>query len=213
MASADRYANALGLGGAVLAAWLFLGRYPYHLVFIAAASIPLGALAWLRQSPEFLQNGSNGKLGLMFVAIPASLALSPPAQILLEWNDIIPAAIFMACAATAVHVLFPSIRRDDNLLIGASAFAAIYGFGVLNYLNVQLDSGRPEERRASYVFEAFKKYGVEYYAYDSRRIAISKAEYLAAKDGDLDICIETHSGALGIKWVGTRTCPTRALKY
>ncbi|WP_158817749.1 hypothetical protein [Methylocapsa sp. S129] len=141
-------ALAGNVAGALAALWAAFWPSPYVWSILAAAAMPVLAIALQRWGRRFFAFGQapDGRFALivMYAAPAAVLAIRAASDIaLIDWPMLLPVVAVVAAACGAlVAALCPDVRNLAG--IGLLALTcALYAYGVIAQADVRLDDSQP----------------------------------------------------------------------
>jgi hypothetical protein len=219
--SAKKTVIALNIAAGISFVWGIFFPYPYPLVLLLPAALPLIAIILLVRSNGIYQiegrsQDARPSLALVFLfpsMVLAILALVPFHT--LQWKPIlIFTALLAACLTFVIASADRGLRQRPWAILPILIFGACYVLGLIVAADSVLDHSRPQtyqvtvidkhvsKGRSSTYYLHLKPWGPETRVTE---ISVSPTLYNATATGDA-VCVFLSDGALRVPWYRVASC-------
>jgi hypothetical protein len=214
------------IGGATLI-WAYLFPYPYDVAMVLASLVPVAALWALTKFKTIVAFEWRAKRAeeygftMIFICAPGILAYRASKYVQFEYEpDDFAGVLIAAILLTAIILLLVRRRRvslPSKAFILLGCF--VYAFGLVSYINVQLDTSRAQVVRTVVTSkphykesQGWREYHVEVRGWpdmptdQTKRIEVSRYFY-EQTEVDQPACAYLRSGLARMKWYVVGKCP------
>jgi len=218
-------ASALGWVTAILCLWSMFTRDPPLPVVIALAMMPWLAMAMARaEAPSRLVGRQRASLlsGVIMPGLALGVVALGMEEAPLDWR--IPLIVGVALGAP-ITVLADAAVRGSSLARGRAATSlvifccmSLYAYAGLSLANTRLDTAAPERFRAVVLEKRIThgRYSTHWHLRllpwgpqtEPGEAEVRASVYRAVAVGD-SVCVDLHSGALGMGWYLVERCDRR----
>jgi hypothetical protein len=219
--SAKKTVIALNIATGISFVWGIFFPYPYPLVLLLPAALPLIAVVLLVRSNGIYQmegrrQDARPSLALVFLLpgmVLAILALAPFHT--LHWKPIlIFSALFAACLTFVIASADRGLRQRPWAILPTLILSAFYVAGLIIAADSVFDNSRPQTYQVT-VFDKHISTGksTTYYLHlkpwgpETRetQVTVSHSLYNSTPTGE-PVCVFLYSGALRVPWYRVASC-------
>ena len=225
IATAQILSTRLNWAAWITAAWAWFYPRPYPLLILILAALPLVAVfIGLRHKSLYQFDGRRNdvrpSLTVPTLVPSAVLALRALQDFhFVEWEKLIPIALFICFALTAlISIADPSIRKRRWPVLGILLVTMIYAAGLVAHADADLDASHPQ----TFVAQIYEKHvnsgrQTSYHLrispwgpqHETTDVDVPYSIYKGVTPGQ-SVCLHLYPGALRIPWYVASSCPSRA---
>lgn len=219
--SAKKTATALNIATGISFVWGIFYPYPYPLVLLLPAVLPLIAVVLLVRSNGIYQiegrrQDARPSLALVFLLpgmVVPMLALAPFHT--LQWKPILVfSALLAACLVFVLASADRGLRQRPWVILPLLIFSALYMSGLIVAADSVLDRSRPQTYQVTVLdkhlstgksttyYLHLKPWGPETH---ETQVTVSHSLYNSIPIGE-SVCVFLYSGALRVPWYRVSSC-------